>query len=473
MTTRIWPLLLLAPLAATPACFSYEDTAPTDASAGTDSEDATLADDAGDDPAEDPDAGGGDDAAPDLPGLPEVPACESVTELEQLVEPMGCDYTVEHPRGIVDILPSCGTAGVAATPTALHLTFPSESPSRDIAVTWTTGDDTRLSEVELGESLDALTQGFRGHSFTYRGLEGRLVHEVHLCGLEPGRTYYYRVGGEGAWSDVFNFTTAPEYGSTERFTFAVTGDTRHDTNEPWAEAVRAMHEAGAEFLLFSGDAVDTGGSQAQWDSWFSAGAPYMAEIPYVPAVGNHDLLTINYSAQFALPHIEDNYFVRYGNALIISLNDFPIHDPAAIAGSTAEFLEQTLRDHTDATWRIVLNHRPFYSASTRHGSSLDLQAEWMPIMDRYGVDLVFNGHDHNYERSRPVRNGAVVPFGEGAIYVVAAGVGAPLYDNGSQWWTQLSERVPSYCIVEVEGGRLEFTAYRLDGTVIDTFTWEK
>ena len=416
------------------------------------------------------------DSNPDAPladvGPGPIPACADVVEEGLQYTPMGCGYAISHPRGIVDVLSSCGEPGDRAFPVSVHLTFPAEDAARNVAVSWTTGIDTRVSDVELGDSPDELNRTFRGHSFTYWSLDDRVVHEVHLCGLEPSRTYYYRAGGAGVWSDVYSFTTAPDYGSEERFTFGLTGDTRHDTNEPWGQAAQAMHEAGAEFILFTGDAVETGTVQAQWDSWFAAGTPYLAEMPFVPANGNHDLFTLNYSGQFALPHIEDNFYVRYGNAIIISLNDFPIHDPLALTRSTREFLDQTLTEHADATWKVVINHRAFFSASS-HGSQEDVQDAWLDLIDEHEVDLVFNGHDHNYERSVPIRNEAEVPFGDGTIFVVAAGVGAPLYDNGTEWHTHVSEMIPSFGIVEVDGDTLEFTAYRLDGTVLDEFTWSK
>jgi hypothetical protein len=87
--------------------------------------------------------------------------------------------------------------------------------------------------------------------------------------------------------------------------------------------------------------------------------------------------------------------------------------------------------------------------------------------------MVFNGHDHNYERSRPIRGEEVVNFGEGTIYSVIAGVGAPLYDNGQDWWTEMSEKTSPYAIIRVQGDTLEFTAYRDDGTELDSFTWTR
>ena len=164
--------------------------------------------------------------------------------------------------------------------------------------------------------------------------------------------------------------------------------------------------------------------------------------------------------------------MRFGNTLVISMTDTTL-EPGALRGRYADYLEATLAEHQDATWKFLVNHRPFYSASTRHGSAEDLQDQWMPILDEYEVDVVFNGHDHNYERTVPIRNGERVELGRGTIYVVAAGVGAPMYDNGNQWWTEISEKIPSWCLVRVNGDRLEYTAYRLDGTEIDSFVWDK
>lgn len=419
------------------------------------------------------DATAGGDVTEEVgPVVVESPSCETVEALELSYPIEGCGYEVTHPRGTRHIFPSCAAAGGDAMPRHLHLTYPAEDASAVIAMNWATGPDTIYAEVRLGTAPDALDDIYLGHSFDFTGLGEQMLHEVHICDLEPSTTYYYQAGGPGGWSEVYTFVTAPELGSDDEFTFAVTGDSRSDTNELWTEALEGASSHGADLLLFTGDAVETGGIQVQWDSWFAAGEGLMSEMPYIPANGNHDLYTVNYLTQFALPRDEDNFAVRYGNALIISLNDFPLHDPQALETTTREFLRETLEANQDVTWTFLINHRAFYSASN-HGSTAVLQREWLPLIDEFEVDLVFNGHDHNYERSRPIRRGEVTEMGEGTIFVISAGVGAPMYDNGSEWWTEVSEKVPSYGIVDVDGNELSFTAYRLDGTVIDSFTLTK
>src|SRR6185503_11028350 len=115
-----------------------------------------------------------------------------------------------------------------------------------------------------------------------------------------------------------------------------------------------------------------------------------------------------------------------------------------------------------------------YSCGGSHGSDLDLRAGWQPIFDAHKVDIVFSGHDHLYERSRPIRGltgtdpvlaeatmDDAAPVAEsGTIYVVTGGAGAPLYDiDASCNHTFVTEKTRNYAIVELDGRSMSFTAY--------------
>ncbi len=472
------PLAFATAAALTTGCFSYEDSRELETE-DTASEDVST--DATGDTTTVEDVGAEDvgDGSWVVEGLPEYPnvACDTREPVnaprDGLVwTPEVCGYEVTHQFGFKNIVESCGDA--ADAPSGLHLTFPNEDAGSNVAVSWMTGPLTQASMVRVGTSPENLNNVFWGMNFDYRELgdEGR-IHEVHLCGLDPDTTYYYQAGGEGGWSDVYSFATAPEIGSDTEIVFAATGDSRSDNFEIWGDAVQQMRDLGAEFIVFSGDAVETGGIQSQWDGFFSQGQPGLAEMPIIPCNGNHDLLLSPYLGQFALPNNETNFSVRYGPLHFVSMTDFNPLEQREIGASYAEYMDAAFAANEDAMWSFLVNHRPFYSASTRHGSAEDLQLHWQPIVDRHELDMVFNGHDHNYERSRSIRNGEVVNTGEGTVYTVVAGVGAPLYDNGSQWWTEVSEKTESFAIIRVTPDRLEFTAYRVDGTRLDSLTIER
>ncbi len=417
-------------------------------------------------------------------------ACGAETAVTTPIEITGCGYSFEPPEwqatslfggaGLLDLNESCGAAG--AQPQHVHLTYPQVDAAQGVAVLWMTDYDTRTSDLRLGTSPENLDRWARGFNFSYTLIDGeRRVHEVHLCTLEPSTTYYYQVGGEGAWSEVYSFTTAPEYLSDEPFTFAATGDSRSTTQAIWGQTLDAIETHGADMLVFTGDAVDTGTLQFQWDAWWSQGSATdttfrLASLPMLYAHGNHDLVGDAMWAMMAYPFDEQSYYVRYGNTLFITLDDSgTFRTGKQIEGEIRDFLEEALEAHPDVTWRIVSHHKPIYSASTNHGSTLELQENWMPLYEEYGVDLVLNGHDHNYERSCRVRAGRCQSGNApGTTYMVAAGIGAPLYNNGTDWWTETSFKVPSYVIFEVYPDRIEGVSYDpTTGAQIDSFTIPK
>ena len=420
-------------------------------------------------------AGAGDAAADPGGAEPGPPLdhrarCDAEPILGDYAAP-GCGYDVPRPDQVLDVRPSCGEVVAEDRPRGLHLTFPHEDPSRYVAVSWFTSAKSRMTEVRIGTDPEALDDVRRGHSFTYRGLEGRVVHEVHLCGLTPGTTYYYQAGGEGGWSDVGSFATAPAEPDAS-FTFAVIGDTRSLDQSMWHDALEQVAAQGVDFLLFAGDAVDIGLLQSQWDVWFDAGQPYLASLPIIPANGNHDTIGVHWLAQFAFPRNEVSFGYRYGNTAVVAMTDAFVQANDPVWGRSVDFLDEAFGSNADARWRVLVNHRAFYSASL-HGRSADLVADWLPVVDRHAVDLVFNGHDHNYERSKPLRGDRVVEAGEGTVYVVSSGVGAPLYDNGIDWWTETSSKVSTFCVVSVTVEAIEVVAYRMDGSVLDRFELTK
>jgi 3',5'-cyclic AMP phosphodiesterase CpdA len=122
------------------------------------------------------------------------------------------------------------------------------------------------------------------------------------------------------------------------------------------------------------------------------------------------------------------------------------------------WLEQALRNSTDH-WKICVFHHPLYSDGVRHGPSLELRVILEPILIRHGVDVVFSGHDHIYERLHPQK---------GITYFVAGAGGQsergiePTADTAA-WFDQ--DR--SFMLVEVGGAEMHFQAVARDGATID------
>jgi hypothetical protein len=299
------------------------------------------------------------------------------------------------------------------------------------------------------------------------------MHEVVVDGLRPATRYRYTVTVGDAHQDG-ELTTAPEPGTDAPLTFVVYGDTREYPDAHRRVMERVRNEV-PDFLLATGDMVDEGSKEEQWQLFFDIEGPLLRDNVLYPAVGNHDRqgrgrTADNYRGWFAVPENspdpERYYAFTYGTSrfLVLDSNEYSF----ALTDQTA-WIEQQLtaaRDDRRVRHVFVVMHHPPYSISL-HGGQRDLRERWTPLFEKYGVTAVFSGHDHVYERAEV----------GGLHYFVSGGGGAPLYPR-KQHPSQIDldavkffERTNHYLRVHIVGDQIEVTAIRIDGTPIETTTW--
>ena len=349
-----------------------------------------------------------------------------------------------------------GVVETSDFPIHVHLTWQHSNMSSTITVTWQTnysdsGNIVAYDNVSRNGNASLYRYSATGTTHTYVGASG-FIHDVELTNLQPNTTYYFVCGGEkGGYSDERRFQTTPIEPSDLRFVFG--GDCR--TNwEQRNKVSQAMSKFNPSFVLFSGDLVASGHNQIQWDSFFEHLHSYWIgsnglTIPIVPCLGNHEENATNYYEQFALPENEQWYSLNWGKQPhIVVLNSET--DPS---GAQLDWLNNDLAMHENYTWKIVMFHRPPFSSSS-HGCWTEGQEYWCPIFDKYRVDLVVSGHDHNYERSKPINYTASKTspqdsYARGTMYIVSGGWGAPLYPSGSNWWTDYSSSLYHFVLVDI------------------------
>lgn len=405
-------------------------------------------------------------------------SCQTAPEDSAVVwSSEACSENVDIPTGFLEDLdvaadPHSVVLGAAPEPRWIRYQWPSVETGTSAAFLWGTDLDTLASVVEIGP-VEGFPDGavrYEGASFLYGSGEVGAglyrLHEVRLCGrLTPGTTYSYRVGGEGAWSETFTITAPAD--ELDTFRIGIAGDSR-GAYETWGQVVEAFDTAEVDFILFSGDMVEFGTSQEEWEAWLEAAGDVLARRPIVPAHGNHEFLSQNYFAQFALPGNEEWYSIDYGGMRIVVLND-TVRDAAELTQEQAVFLDAALTEAGD-DWKIAVHHQSAYATCTTHNSDLDVRAAWVPAFDKHDVHAVFAGHNHLYERSVPIRDGAAVGEGEGTVYVVTGGAGAPLYGSTEeQWFGAVAVPTNHYLIADVTPQEMTVNAYDLAGNVIDTF----
>ena len=377
---------------------------------------------------------------------------------------------------LLALLAACGGGGasdpvptseVASGPVLAHLT-----PTSAL-VAWRTHAP-RAARLEVGPA---------GGPVEVRSAPPALEHRFALEALASGETYRWQAwSGDEPLGDEHVFT-CPSAAPGAAVSFAVMGDT--GTGEAQARAVFAGVGALApDLALLCGDCAYGSGTPEQVNANFVAPlAALRAETPLYAVLGNHDVITRGgqpmLDALFPVPGStsgSERYqaFTRGGCRFVGLDSNLPLR-PGSAQG---DWLARELAANRDA-WTFLFLHHTTYSASN-HGSSQALQAALVPLLDAHAVDLVFCGHDHDYERTWPLRAGAAVGTDAepdyvnpgGTVFVVSGG-GASLYGSGTAWFTAYSESVPHFVIVDVEANRLALRAIDTDGRVIDRMTITK
>ncbi len=282
-------------------------------------------------------------------------------------------------------------------------------------------------------------------------------HAVTLTGLQPYTDYRYRVLDRG-WplDDEHDFRTAAGPQQT-RFSFVVFGDTRsgHEVHRTIVDRIVALSP---NFVLHTGDLVANGELSSDWDRFFQIEAPLVAQTSLFPSPGNHEQNSPLYFELFHLPGNERWYSFDYGNAHIVSLEV----DGYAHFGATSEqhaWLEADLAANT-RPWVIVYLHIPPYSSLKEDDSVLAVRNSLTPLFQQYGVDVVFAGHHHEYQRR-------VVG---GITYIVTGGGGAEIYSiTRPDAALQAYANAHHFISLAMDGDTLTGRVISEDGQLLDQF----
>jgi hypothetical protein len=339
------------------------------------------------------------------------------------------------------------SVGSGATPVqGLHLTF-GRDPSRQMVVSWITEGSVRKPRVVYG----TLEGGFGGcvdaDTKTYvDGTSGRTVyiHHAELSRLRPNTQYMYAAQHDGATPDAGTFRTAPSgrmpftftsFGdqSAPQVTWAPDGSVGLDANSTPAtkDIVAGIETVAPLFHLLNGDLcyanLDVDRVRT-WNNFFTNNTRSARFRPWMPAAGNHEIEKQNgpiglgaYQAYFELPSTETDpelaglwYSFTAGSVRVVVLqnDDNCLQDGGDVyisgysGGRQLAWLEKELaaaRKSRDIDWIVVAMHQVMISTSDANGADLGLRQKYGPLFDKYGVDLVLCGHEHDYERSLAVR----------------------------------------------------------------------
>ncbi|MFE0458503.1 purple acid phosphatase family protein [Kitasatospora sp. NPDC058965] len=332
----------------------------------------------------------------------------------------------------------------------LHLTFGAD-PAREMTASWTTDGPVRRPRVQLGTLEGGFGRTVEADTRTYTdGASGRTVHTHHarMLDLCPGTYYTYAALHDGGRPDAGTFRTAER--GRHPFTFTSFGD-QAVPSTTWqpdgkggytsvpsgiaspaaADIVAGIEQVDPLFHLLNGDLCYANISPDRlrtWQGFFANNTRSARFRPWMPAAGNHENEKANgpigfsaFQTRFDLPGNGGDaetqglwYSFTVGSVHVVVLqNDDVAYQDAGDSyvhgysgGAQAAWLERDLaaaRSDRSIDWVVVCMHQVMVSSSDANGADRGLREQWGPLFDRYQVDLVVCGHEHDYERSLPVR----------------------------------------------------------------------
>jgi predicted phosphodiesterase len=310
--------------------------------------------------------------------------------------------------------------------TSLHIRWRTAVPSQDRLVLYeknTNREQASFAEDSPEQMHGVLVEQLRpGAEAQYR------IQGTKNAGME-GRLRMPRQGRESTFFVV---------GDTQALTIPGSLDMELSRQRMTIEAIAGDPLPG-DFLVHTGDLVESG-NLPEYSGFFRLIAPLSAKMPLFAVKGNHDDRSDLFIEAFGFPiagrlHGTDWHHFATENALFVFLN-LNFNSIQQVA-DTNRLLNLVLEEYRNKKWKFVFTHQPIYS-NVEQDTNTPFRALFEPLFMKYGVDVVFSGHHHAYQRIS--RNGI--------MYVVSGGGGAAGYsrlsDKKMEGTVKTAERTMHY-----------------------------
>ncbi|HTB62549.1 MAG TPA: metallophosphoesterase [Opitutales bacterium] len=309
-------------------------------------------------------------------------------------------------------------------------------------------------DEDYGAKAD-ITRTSRNYSLKKEG-DSRYNYVCSFGGLELDSEYRYRLRCNGEVVLAGYFTTRQPRG--RRIRFAAFGDNSFGDVSDRAIAYQA-YRAHPDFVMNTGDNVYENGLDNEYGRYFfpvynadeadpRVGAPLLRSVPFYTVIANHDVngkdpatkapcadfdtdvdslaiytnfhFPLNGPAALAQPTVYRgaegvvndfkacagdrfprmaNYSYDYGDAHFLCLDSNIYTDPTDAA--LQQWIEADLAA-SDALWKFAVFHHPAFNVGMEHYQEQQMRA-LCPLLEKHGVDFALSGHEHGYQRTRPLR----------------------------------------------------------------------
>lgn len=355
------------------------------------------------------------------------------------------------------------------------------STQTSIRVHWETADSS-TTQVQFGTAK--LSTGTPVWDRTISSPAKSVMHHALLDKLLPETVYFYRTisvssTGDSLISGINTFKT--NINDSTAFGFAVFSDSQNDWKDPeaWKRVSTQAFKQRPDFAVHAGDLVDLGYMKDDWvNEFLGQGNLFMKTIPIFSIPGNHEHDAAYYYQYMYVPQ-PYFYSFKYGNAEFFMIDSDQYQEEGTDMYNSVEI---ALAKST-AYWKFVVHHHPPFSSDDddfgntyQERSTLgdDEVRSLVPLYEKYGVDIVFYGHIHTYERTWPVLNKKTVTE-NGVLYLNIGGSGGSLENPAPtrSWFTNTLRTVHHFGYVTINQTQLQFQAIDEHGVLFDQFVLNK
>ncbi|MDR2719222.1 MAG: fibronectin type III domain-containing protein [Nitrososphaerota archaeon] len=293
----------------------------------------------------------------------------------------------------------------AATPLEVsYLTLAPGSDATQLTFSWHTADKADGPVVRIWQQNGEAIEFTGTSSAATSSLSTMYYNRVTVTGLETNTDYTYQLGdGNNNWSVEYTTKT----GNPASFSYIVFGDPQVSSQvygNGWKNTLELALgvNPNVAFMASTGDNIDSN-TKAQYDYFFTPQS-ILSSLPLSTCMGNHEGSGTAPHAFYNPPNTNGgadvvDYWYRYGDTL------FMVWDcTTGNAAGLRNFLQNSIDANPDATWRILNFHYDVYGQGSSHALSdgKNYRDTYVPVIDEFNVDVVFNGHDHSYSRSYPM-----------------------------------------------------------------------